>query len=300
MSDIVAAHQIQSLGKRIRDGQSDPADLAMLDAYRSTFDAPLLDNSAVVTSALRACGIPHLLCGRLKRTKSIIRKLRRETNNAMDLSRMADVAGFRVIVGDTNHQEQALQVIASATPQVRAHYDYRSRTRGYRAVHFNIGTPARRVEIQLRTCAQHLWADQSESLGEQVKEGLVSDDQKEYLERLWTYCRAIDDGKTESAEQRVDFAASYGRLHTRFLQLMQSAEIQAHIKSFVVVYDSLTNSLIRVAAFDANQREEALAEFRYQSSTLDDTRFDTLILNSGTQAGLTVTHPRYFPEGPEC
>ena len=53
-----------------------------------------------------------ILSGRLKRNKSIIRKLIREPN--MDLSRMSDIAGLRIIVKDIESQLQLSSVVESS------------------------------------------------------------------------------------------------------------------------------------------------------------------------------------------
>lgn len=85
---------------------------------------------------------------------------------------MQDIAGCRVVVEDIYLQERALgamQVFLDE-PQI---FDRRSRpSHGYRAIHLIASMNGMKVEIQLRTRLQHLWAEISERLADIVDPGL--------------------------------------------------------------------------------------------------------------------------------
>ncbi|MFT3953805.1 MAG: RelA/SpoT domain-containing protein [Piscinibacter sp.] len=292
----LSSKQVQKLGDRLRDGEAGPEELELLDTFRREFDAPLLLLSESICRSLRGARIPFLLSGRAKRTKSIIRKLRRPSNRHMDLSRMDDIVGIRAIVSTAEAQQHALSVVADAHKQVRDAFDYRDEAAGrYRAVHLVLGEPARRVEVQIRTCAQHQWADVCERFGERAKEGDPTDEESAYLRDLGQYCIDVDRGA--SVDHNPRFRDAMMLMQRRFLEETRRLGDGAD-RSYVVVYQIATNELIRCEPFDptAEGRDEAICFYRDQASKLSEAEFDVLVLNSSSPGTLRVTHPRYFPE----
>lgn len=296
----LSGQEVRALGKKLRDGVETAKDLDLLDNYRNGFEPTLLKTAHAVNACLHQRNIKNIMAGRIKRTKSIIRKLRRPENQGMDLSRMSDVVGLRVILASVMDQDQALQSLAGDLPMVHNPYDYRNRESGYRAIHVISGTPAHRIEIQLRTCPQHYWAVESERLGERTKEGAGTEEAKEFLKRLSDYSKVKDELCTVppnsfAGQDRCE--SDLARLIELFERLTKE-QIDEPDHSYIVVYDTVTNSLVRIDGFSAAERAEALRFFRDISKTMDQTRYDILVLNSGSQSGLAVTHPLYFPEAP--
>lgn len=292
----LSSKQVQKLGNCLREADPTPEDLELLDAFRREFDEPLLRLSHSICHAIRATDLPFLVAGRTKRTKSIIRKLRRPQNRNMDLSRMDDVVGVRILVRNAAAQQRVIEEIAGSQAQVREPYDYRTQPAGrYRAVHMILGEPSRRVEVQVRTCAQHLWADACERCGEPAKEGNPNDEDRAYLAEVGTFAIAVDEGAAEIGTGPIQ--ASMRFLHQRFIEETSLLGSDA-AKSYVVVYNNLTNQLIRCELFEPTPggREEAIGFYRYQTHMLNDSEFDVLVLNSSSAGTLRVTHPRYFPE----
>jgi ppGpp synthetase/RelA/SpoT-type nucleotidyltranferase len=290
----LSGREIQRLGVRLRDGEPTAEDLKILDEFRREFDARLLSISGSVSTALRRAGIEYLLAGRAKRTKSIIRKLRRGANRNMDLSRMDDIVGLRVIVASLAAQQQVLDEVRKTHVQVRDPYDYRASPIGtYRALHLVLGEPARRIELQVRTLPQHLWADACERFGERAKEGSPSGDEQRYLDELGAYCAAVDEGAASDSDDRFS-----SRLRQLAGGLSKTAGESHHTRSYVVVYNVGTDELVRCEQFPDTEegRSEALQFYRYQVRSLSDVNFDVLVLNASSEGALRVTHPRYFPE----
>lgn len=295
---MLSSNAVKKLGKRLRDGFVTPEELDMLDVYRAEFEPLLLETCGKIGIALDS-KLKYIVAGRMKRTKSIIRKLARDHNSGMDLSRMSDLVGLRVIVADIADQDSAITQLTAGLTLVRDPYDYRDRNAGYRAVHLVVGDSAHRVEIQIRTLAQHLWADESERMGEHVKEGTMSPDEEEHLSDLYAFCRD------------QDYVTQLSKLSSNFFLVWQSTldqqrarynnvtaqQLRRLSRSYVVVYHQATNALLRVEAFSHSERSEALDFFKSVSRTYDGPDYDVLVLNSPSQDALVVTHPRYFPEG---
>lgn len=296
--------QVQKLGKRLRDGSRSSYDLAMLADYRASFDPVLMELGHSVANILNENSLRAVFAGRSKRTKSIIRKLSRPENQSMDLSRMADLVGLRVIIDSKELQNDVVRLMMEALPINDALIDYTSREHGYRAVHLIAEIePGKPVEIQIRTCPQHLWAEESEAFGEIVKEGGGDKQYRDYLDDLAHAGKRLDEGFTPN---EADYASPLmnarmplsGR-YPRMLYLYNGATVLsnnvADLNAYLVIYNNQTNELIRIDQFAWTERDEALKEYKRITAFLDEERFDVLFLNSGNKAALAITHSRYVP-----
>lgn len=296
--------QIQLLGKRLRNGDYSDADVDLLDVFRSEFDPLLVETSANVRNILAQKNVSCVIAGRSKRTRSIIRKLQRPQNRGMDLSRMADLVGLRIVVLDQTTQDVVLDLIQQL-PSCHQVLDHRRSDREYRAVHLIAKQGKRLIEIQLRSLAQQLWANESESFGEAVKEGRGDDLARSYLAELSVLCRQLDAGSDANEvgsdvpymSARMPISAKLTRLKRLFSDAITTNSERDPNGSFVVVYDNQLNRMNHLFPFGSSQRVEALEEYRRQNQNLEDSRFEILILNSATVPAVRVSHPRFFHDG---
>lgn len=153
--------QIDRLGDRLRKGPPSDADLRLLDEYRRSF-GPAYDfviRTIRDKLQLEPTGRPA------KSTSSITEKLRRES---IRLSQVQDVAGCRVIVGDTLDQDRTIARLREIFQDCKVIDRRTTPSYGYRAVHVIVTTEGLNVEIQVRTSLQHLWAEYSERLADVV------------------------------------------------------------------------------------------------------------------------------------
>jgi len=302
---MLSGAAIKSLGKRFRDGNYGEEDVALLEDYRATFDEVLLTVSARLNRALTTAGVSFVIAGRSKRIRSIIRKLARPEYHAMDLSRMADVVGLRVLVHDSHDQETALAAIGGACPGARL-IDYRDGVRPYRAAHVIVREDEgfRSVEIQVRTLPQQLWANESESFGEEAKAGGGDPDIQAYLIELSPLCVMLDreiprsdaDGVSPYFKGRLPLGLRLPVLQTLFVRAAARPGAEPPNESYIIVYDSETNQCYQQHKYTLGERQEALSDYRRLTRSLDENRYETLILNSNSDAAIQVTHPRFFPE----
>ena len=153
--------EINRLGDRLRESDISSSDLELLQRVRAEHFALLVDVQSEIQERL-----PDVVqTSRLKTVQTIVEKLRREPK--MDLSRMQDIAGIR-IVEDMNRAEQDVLAsdILDAVGGGRL-VDRRKNPRfGYRAVHLTVRRGQRSVEIQIRTSMQDQWAQIVERLGD--------------------------------------------------------------------------------------------------------------------------------------
>ena len=149
-----------------------------IEAWRSAHAAVLNTFQAILRN--RAKDYEGSVVQRLKRKSTIFDKLHRQEK--MELSRMDDVAGCRVILPDIKtlqefraslHQANFKHVLKN--DPVKYHYIRQPKTDGYRGIHdvyaYDVNSlegqhlKGLRVEIQYRTLVQHSWATANEILG---------------------------------------------------------------------------------------------------------------------------------------
>ena len=77
----LSGNQIKSLGKRLKKGDHTDEDIILLEEFRASYDPILINYGMEINAALNSSCRPFLIAGRSKRTKSIIRKIRRQDLN---------------------------------------------------------------------------------------------------------------------------------------------------------------------------------------------------------------------------
>lgn len=159
--------QADKLGEKLRK-TSPPTEslLEQLQAYRAAFDAPLTQAQRLAAEAL---GL-EATTARIKTINTIVEKLVRSKTR---LSTMQDIAGLRIVI-DAGLEAQDVTVGQLLQPFPDAKVDdLRDMPRyGYRAVHVVASVDGLRVEIQVRTKMQDLWAQAAEKLADVVGRGI--------------------------------------------------------------------------------------------------------------------------------
>jgi hypothetical protein len=165
--------RIAKLGDRLRKvNPSDPADLRALSDYRSEF-LPIVQNiSEPIANLARAISSFAAQSARIKNAGTIIEKMVREK---MRLDRMQDIAGLRVVLleGQPSEQRMMQAEIATSlnamdiwTKPATVVDRIAQPTCGYRALHVIGAVNNKKVEIQIRTRLQHMWAQVQERMGD--------------------------------------------------------------------------------------------------------------------------------------
>ena len=284
---LVGNRSVDQLGDRLRNGERRPSDFDALTEYRRFVSQDLVSNFASLQAI--ATDESALSAARIKRLDSIVRKLIRQPR--MDLSRMDDLVGVRVIVANPVAQAAVVERLLQALPDAK-HRDYveAPQASGYRAHHLivprmlklpNAEAPSKYTyEIQVRTYYQHLWSSTSESFGEQVKEGGGSEQVRSYLLALAELIQGVErDTPNQDQIAIVHTTGDFGM--------------------FAIQYDHGYETLIRCDSLGASV-SEALQHFSYLEGlvTSPSEREVVLLGCSATEQELRVTHLRYFqPRG---
>lgn len=154
---------INRLGERIRECKNkhiSDNDLDLLQAHRLSHTEPLFKVFQDLTQLKTKVQRSAIIAFRLKRISTIINKVIRKPD--MQLNRMWDIAGIRIIFEDENSVRKMLQLIKDnyeVRGAVRDRFSEPKRI-GYKAIHVYITEPitGKVIEIQLRTLDTHNWA----------------------------------------------------------------------------------------------------------------------------------------------
>lgn len=216
--DNLTKKQVQKAGKLLAkdaQGQQFVDSMAVLSAWRSLHTYPINTFGAMLRKTVKGLGLKDpIIAQRLKRTPSIIAKLQRFA--MMDLSRMQDIGGLRVIVGSVDDVYKLHKSLIGGRHQhepVLPPMDYIAtpKTDGYRSLHqvfryhsqANLRSNGLLIELQIRTKLQHSWATAVETLGiihkSSFKTGQGSDDFKRFF-KLASVLFAYDEKQPMTAE----------------------------------------------------------------------------------------------------
>lgn len=172
---------VRRAGEALRTPSVSNADfeaaLQVLSDWRSLYYRPINTIQVLLRKKIKAlCIKGSIVAQRLKRTPSIIAKLKRFPD--MQLDRMQDIGGIRAVVNSVDEVRRVHESLIKGRHQhcpVLPPKDYISNPKddGYRGIHqvFKYDTPQHKelkgmqVEVQIRTKLQHYWATAVETLG---------------------------------------------------------------------------------------------------------------------------------------
>jgi len=154
--------QVNRLGERLRKGLTSDEDVAALADFQKEFQPLFRDTIRLMAELSKRAGGKNTFgpTGRIKQLRSIVDKLQRQSTR---LAQLQDIVGCRVVV-QTMANQDALVAALPFSPEWRVSDRRNDPQHGYRAVHAIRTAGSYRVEVQIRTLAQHLWAELSEAL----------------------------------------------------------------------------------------------------------------------------------------
>ena len=176
---IYSKKQVERAGRCIRKQEGDIEQaVKVIQNFRSAHAYPLTIIKNLVWKHVRSLGLldTATVARRLKRLPTILDKLQRsslnggESCNAIDLRRMQDIGGCRVIV-QTKKELEELNASLDTSRTVHESRTYShlevAKDSGYRGIHRCYKTYSKKsehaskgfnIELQLRTKLQHVWA----------------------------------------------------------------------------------------------------------------------------------------------
>jgi len=179
---------LDELGEAIRTDTMTSADWALFDELSREWWRTLNSIETEIKNLFPESGLN--IASRMKNYGTLREKLRRTT---LKLSQVRDVVGCRVVVLNFNDEQDL--VVRRITENIQVDkfkvIDRRKNSNhGYRAVHIELRLTRMRLEVQVRTELQDLWARTSEVFGDLVGRGVRYGKQIE-LERFSTLERIL-------------------------------------------------------------------------------------------------------------
>lgn len=250
---------------------------------------------------------------RLKRTPSIIKKLRRF--NLMKLRNMQDIAGCRSILSSTKNVQKVKRELNKKREYRVRDYIKKPKPDGYRGIHL-IGKINRRgngtqysVEIQLRSKIQHSWATAVEIIDLFTNQALKSNEGKQdwldffkYISHEFSKLEQINNPPIENSLSESMRLANKLRVYKKFKGYTGSLRvIESHVKKAIEGYNlvqiDLAKPTVKVTTFPFKQFEIATKEYlKHEKMAAENTKYIVALVSSQSIDNLKKAYPNYFAD----
>lgn len=263
-----------------------------------------------------------IVAQRLKRMPTIIDKLTRFPN--MQLTTMQDIAGLRAIFEDKQDVFTTLDeyIFNRSLPHELVEiYDYINNPRdedGYRSTHIvykykNTRNPeydGLRIEIQLRTKLQHIWATAVETMGTFLGQALKSrQGDKEWLDFFCLTSSAfayLEDtarvkrfshlNKKQTFEEVARLEKKLGALDKMksFTAVIDMLGDQKKYTYHLIVLNSLEHS-VRIFTYDRDSFDKAIEDYsNFEIEAAKGNKIEPVLVSAGPMENLKKAYPNLF------
>ena len=324
--EIPSKKQVQKAGKSLAknaQGQEFIDSMAILSQWRSLHTYPINTFQALLRKRVNKLAFKSpIIAQRLKRTPSIIAKLQRFPH--MDLSRMQDIGGLRVVLGSVDDVYKLHQALINGRHQHKPllppnDYIATPKDDGYRSLHQvfkyhsqdNPQLNGLFIELQIRTKKQHAWATAVETLGilekSSFKTGQGTDEFKRFF-KLASALFAYDEKQPILNELAgVDIHSIAKELTDIEQQLQIFSKLQGLIITTKHIDSSNDNGEYYLMELDSDkgavnllafkQSQLALAETVYKMreiETKDTPHIEVVLISAGNLKQVKKAYPNYF------
>lgn len=292
------------------------------DRYREAHLEPLTELTIEIQTALGSFDKPYYVAQRLKRRPQIIRKLNRLS---VRLTQLQDIGGLRVVV-DNNSEANAVDRIINKWIESNTYYelqrttDYRPEGRddsGYRAIHKIIERDGLKLEIQIRSMAQHFWAESIERTsvfyGKRLKEGEGGSVVLGYFKLLSNVFQIIEGGWVPHQETLDNLESlrsqseglirkdgyphlldSYVNLDVVKTLIETERSNPKRLNNWILVFNWKTANFVTWEAVSRSP-SEAMERYSYYEKQFPETEeFEVVLIGSSDVATVQKTHSHYF------
>ncbi len=299
----------------------------VLGNWRSCHGYPINTFQATLRSKLKSIDTSAIVAQRLKRTPSIVSKLRRF--DGMNLARMQDLGGLRGVV-KTMKMLRALEASYDAS---RFHHelvnkvDYISNPKpsGYRSIHlvYKYQKPTGisdynglLIELQLRTKVQHAWATAVETMGLLLDHSLKSSEGPD----RWLKFFALASSALAHLEgsHPVPGYESLAKRDT-FLKTIEEADdlqVTHKLRGFTVALNAITTDkragayhlivldladlTVQITGYSFNRLEEANRQYaNVEERAEKGEELQAVLVAAGSIENLRKAYPNFFLDATE-
>lgn len=315
--------EINKAGKTIADKNSSKKErqdaLKILNNWRSSHAYPL----QVIASNLRNKNPNSIVVQRLKRLDSITGKIERFPK--MDLYRMQDLGGCRVIVNSIDEVYSAIKRYKNSRIRhvLKREYDYiqNPKESGYRSYHMVYQFNSDRketynknmlIEIQFRTKLQHTWATAVEMMGIYTKSNLKSSQGDEDILRFFTLISSILALKentpvcpntSEWADELIKEIKLLDSKHN-IISTLSGLNVAVDYdnnknpnkkNSYYILTLDYKKKMIRIKSFSSKNIELATKVYDRIENSIDSNK-NTVLVSASSFDSLRAAYPNYFTD----
>jgi len=324
---IYSKNQIRKAGK-IFKSKTIPTDeeireaLDILTYWRSAHGKVIESFQKEIVEIALEIDEESIIAKRLKRTPSIVRKLRRL--NHIQLSTMQDIAGMRVIVKSMPKLRKLVRKLKSKNfnQELKNEDDYINSPKksGYRGIHliFKYNDPSNQeldgllIEVQVRTEIQHAWATAVETMGTYLNSQLKFNEGKQ----KWLKYFALTSSafsfveKTNQVEQYSTFSEieTYNKTLYEFNYNLISEKLNAFSQVSKVICDKkdlngkynlvlldIKKKNVQIEVFEPENLDEANTEYtKLEEKYNNNDNFQVALVSTENIMELRDAYPNYF------
>lgn len=332
MIDVPSRKQVQKAGKLLAKADSTTADfergMTILSQWRSLHSYPINTFQATLRSKVKRLGFKSpIIAQRLKRTPSIIRKLQRFPN--MDLSRMQDIGGIRIVLGNIKDVYRLHNDILTSKRRfeheaVLPPYDYIKQPKedGYRSLHQVFKYKSQHhpeldglfIELQIRTKLQHSWATAVETLGMIEKSSFKTGEGADEFKRFFKLASGLFAHHEKQPTTDEIAGMSMADMASELMVLEQQLQIYAKLTGLIVTGKHIENSsnksneyhlmeldtskdspTVSLIPFTKSQLELAESLYRVREiETKDSPNIEVVLISAGNLKDIKKAYPNYF------
>ncbi len=326
---VPAKKAVRRAGEKLRtpglpDSETTDA-LQVLSDWRALYYRPINTIQALIRKKIDALNIKSaIVAQRLKRTPSIVAKLKRYPS--MQLDRMQDIGGIRAVVNNVDEVFKLHQSLVRGrhkhSPVIpEKNYIANPKADGYRGIHqvFKYSTSQHEelegmlIEVQIRTKLQHYWATAVETLGVIEKSSFKTGIGDEKFKQFFRVCSALFSIREKQPIIECLREKSPKEIVQEFLQLEEELGVFDKLAAFTSVvratsgvenkksngyYLLILDTDKKITSFIPFASDQPqLAEQMYmlmESKEKNNPNIDVVLAAAGDMKDLRTAYPNYF------
>jgi len=291
----------------------------VLENWRSSHSYPMQSMLGYFRKKAFEVENNSIIVQRLKRTPSIIAKLRRE--NGMKLDRMEDIGGCRIVVSNKEKVYDVRDAIVDGRTRniLTRQRDYikNPKSSGYRGIHLVYKYNGKKtqyskhsVELQIRSKVQHSWATAVEVVGTFTGQSLkASQGQDTWLKFFKLASIAFADienrnlaknANTNSRLELIRYIENLGvlpRLRAFSVSTKHLGSDHKNHADYFLLTLEIDKSNIQVRRFPAHRLSDATTQYAEREKEFKDNKYrDVVLVSAESVHGLKKAYPNYFAD----
>jgi len=263
-----------------------------------------------------------IVARRLKRTPSVLSKLKRESG--MKLDRMEDIGGCRIVVLNRKQVYQVRDAIVGGSTRntLRRERDYikQPKDSGYRGIHLVYRYNGQKkqysthsIELQIRSKVQHAWATAVEVVGTFTGQSLKASQGKDKWLKFFKLASIafeeieskglVKNANTDERLELIKYIEQLGVLHKLRAFAVSTKHLGIDKKNqndYFLLELEIDKSNIRVMRFSQNDIDLATQKYaELEKEFKNNSEKDVVLVSAESVHGLKKAYPNYFADTTE-